>query len=128
MSDGFKANANFFKLSFLDKNEVALGKRFKELIPVLWMKAGAIGKCPEIQAENTEMIVFPENKFAILNDESAYLNFVIELENHPEIETVYIVTDSERAYMDMIQDMKDKKTYQLYRDYLDNFRINSNRR
>lgn len=43
MADGFKANAAFFKLGFLDKNAVALGRQFKELLPVLWLKAGAHG-------------------------------------------------------------------------------------
>lgn len=40
MADGFKANAAFFKLGFLDKNAVALGRQFKEMLPTLWMKAG----------------------------------------------------------------------------------------
>ncbi|MBQ3703831.1 MAG: hypothetical protein II885_13910 [Oscillospiraceae bacterium] len=42
MADGFKANAAFFKLGFLDKNAVALGRQFKERLPTLWMKAGAM--------------------------------------------------------------------------------------
>lgn len=41
MADGFKANAAFFKLGFLDKNAVALGRQFKEMLPTLWMKARA---------------------------------------------------------------------------------------
>ena len=35
MSEGFAANAAFFKLGFLDKTAVALGRQFKELLPVL---------------------------------------------------------------------------------------------
>ena len=34
MADGFKANAAFFKLGFLDKDFVALGRQFKELLPM----------------------------------------------------------------------------------------------
>ena len=37
MSDGFKANAAFFKLGFLNPGAVALGRKFEELLPVLWM-------------------------------------------------------------------------------------------
>ena len=48
MADGFKANAAFFKLGFLDKNAVALGRQFKEMLPTLWMKAGAHGACPAL--------------------------------------------------------------------------------
>jgi adenine-specific DNA-methyltransferase len=128
MADGFKANAVFFKLGFLDKNAVALGRQFKELIPVLWMKAGAIGECPTLHEEQPKMLVLPQNRFAVLADERYFMEFVEELDKHPEIETVYIVTDSDRAYRDMIAFMDGKKTYQLYRDYLDNFRINSVRR
>lgn len=125
MADGFKANAAYFKLGFLDKNFVALGKQFKELLSVFWMKAGAIGKCPVIESEELpDMLVLPENKFAVLIDETAYKRFVAEIEKHPEIKTIYIVTDSENAYKEMIRGFEDKDTYQLYRDYLDNFRIN----
>ena len=128
MADGFKANAAYFKLGFLDKNFVALGKQFKELLSVFWMKAGAIGKCPTIESEELpDMLVLPENKFAVLIDETAYKRFVAEIEKHPEIKTIYIVTDSENAYKDMIRCFEDKDTYQLYRDYLDNFRINVER-
>lgn len=127
-SDGFKANAAFFKLGFLDKNEVALGKQFKELIPLLWMKAGAIGQCPVITDSNPSMLILPENSFAVLSDEKMYLEFIEEIDKYPSIRTVYIVTDSESGYRDMISMLQDKNTYQLYRDYLDNFRINSVRR
>ena len=129
MSDGFKANAIFFKLGFLDRTDVALGRQFKEMLPTLWMKAGAVGPCPEIDAESIpEFMVLPENKFAVLIDERYYLDFITKLDEHPEVKTVYIVTDSDAGYRDMISGLEDKDTYQLYRDYLDNFRINSVRR
>ena len=128
MSDGFKANASFFKLSFLDKSAVELGMELKQLVPVLWMKAGAYGKCPSLNDSNLGILVYPENRFAVLLDERSYLEFVEMLERYPEIETVYIATDSDRAYRDMIAFMDGKTTYQLYRDYLDHFRINSVRR
>ena len=128
MADGFKANAAFFTLGFLDKNAVALGRQFKEMLPTLWMKAGAIGRCPAIGEETPAMLVLPENHFAVLVDETQYMAFVEALDAHPEIETVFIVTDSESGYRDMIAPLHGKQTYQLYRDYLDNFRINSVRR
>lgn len=74
------------------------------------------------------MMVLPENRFAVLIDEKYYLEFITELDKNPEIKTVYIVTDSEAGFRDMISGLEDKDTYQLYRDYLDNFRINSVRR
>ncbi|MDD6587437.1 MAG: DNA methyltransferase [Anaerobutyricum hallii] len=128
MMDGFKANAAFFKLGFLDKNAVALGQQFKELLPVLWMKAGCIGLCPQLDTkELPSLLMLPKNHFAVLLDEMYYLEFDAQLMKYPEIKTVYIITDSELAYRNMIQGYECKECYQLYRDYLDNFRINTGR-
>jgi adenine specific DNA methylase mod len=128
MSDGFKTNAILYKLSFLDKTSVALGRQFKELLPVLWMKSDAIGRCPELEINDIpDMMILPENKMAILNDEIYYSEFDEEIQKNPEIKTVFIVTDSESAYREMIRHYDDKECYQLYRDYLDNFRINIGR-
>ncbi len=127
MSEGFKANAAFFKLGFLDKTAIALGRQFKEMLPTLWMKAGAIGACPTVRGDIPDMLILPENKFAVLIDEMSYLNFEKQIAEHPEINTIYIVTDSEPGYREMIAGFEGKQTYQLYRDYLDNFRINTGR-
>lgn len=126
MADGFKANAAFFKLGFLDKNAVALGRQFKELLPVLWLKAGTHGPCPLLEeaAEVPAMLVLPENHFAVLTDESQYEAFAAQVNGEDSITTVYIVTDSEPGYREMISGLHAEDTYQLYRDYLDNFRIN----
>lgn len=128
MADGFKANAAFFKLGFLDKNAVALGRQFKEMLPTLWMKAGAHGACPNIGKTVPEMLILPENRMAVLVDERVYMAFAEKLDEHPEIETVFLVTDSDSGYRDMISGLNVKESYQLYRDYLDNFRINAVRR
>ncbi|MBR5693194.1 MAG: site-specific DNA-methyltransferase [Fibrobacter sp.] len=129
MSAGFKANAAFFHLGFLDKNAVAIGRQFKELLPLLWMKAGAIGPCPKLPMNKPlpEYIILPENRFAVLIDENAFHPFSKELAKAPEIDVAYIVTDSERGYRQMISKLNIETTFQLYRDYLDNFRINKAR-
>ena len=126
MADGFKANAAFFKLGFLDKNAVALGRQFKELLPVLWLKAGAHGPCPSLEeaAEAPDMLVLPVNRFAVLTDESQYETFAAQVNGEEAITTVYIVTDSEPGYREMVSGLHAEDCYQLYRDYLDNFRIN----
>ncbi len=125
MADGFKANAAYFKLGFLDKNAVALGRQFKEMLPTLWMKAGAIGQCPVSDGDAVEdMMLFPQNRFAVLTEETAFPEFAEALKKYPEIETVYIITDYEPGYCTMAKALNVKQTYQLYRDYLDNFRIN----
>ena len=129
MAEGFKANAAYFKLGFLDKTSVALGRQFRQMIPTLWMKAGSHGPCPDLQDGTVpQMMICRENRFAVLNDETAYASFAESVNAIPEIETVYIVTDSNAGYREMIAGLKAENTYQLYRDYLDNFRINVGRK
>lgn len=128
LAEGFKANAAFFKLSFLNKTDVALGRQFKEMLPALWMKAGACGPCPRLVHEKTPaMLILPENRFAVLADESVFSAFEAEVNDAPEIETVYIITDYEAGYSAMAKNLNAPHIYQLYRDYLDNFRINVGR-
>ena len=126
-AEGFKTNAIFFKLGFLDKTAVALGMQFKQLLPVLWMKAGCVGNLPEIRNDTPDMLVLPDNRFAILINENAFASFEEELQQHPEIQTAFIVTDYEANYRAMVKSLNVETSYQLYRDYLDNFRINHGR-
>lgn len=126
MADGFAANAAYYKLTFLDKDKVSLGAQLNELLPILWMKAGAHGVCP-IHVEG-EYKVFADNKMAILSDEFAIDELKEALQDKPEVETVYIIEDSEENYRALAASLNVKQTYQLYRDYLDNFKINIERK
>lgn len=129
MAEGFKTNAVFFKLGFLDKTTVSLGRQFRELLPVIWMKAGAIGHCPSLDTEQLPtMMILSENKFAVLLDENYFSEFEKKVNQDSNIETVFIVTDYEAGYRTMIQSLAVENAYQLYRDYLDNFRINQGRK
>lgn len=127
MADGFRANAAFFKLGFLDKTTVALGMQFKEMLPLLWMKSGAVGPCPELEESNPDMLILPRNQFAVLLNENMFSAFAEKLKEAPEIQTVFLVTDYEVNYRSMVKELQIQNTYQLYRDYLDNFRINHGR-
>lgn len=128
MKDGFEANCIFFKLDFLDKTQVALGRQFRELLTILWMKAGGEGQCPTLSTDEVPgMMILPENRFAVLTDEKAFGEFVGRVNQEDDIRMVYLVVDSESMFKDMARCFRDKQTCQLYRDYLDNFRINQTR-
>jgi len=127
MADGFKANAAFFKLGFLDSTAVSLGMRFSEM-PTLWLKTGAKGKCPELTGEQMpDMLILPENQFAVLINENSFADFAEKLAEHPEIQTVFLATDYEVNYQSMVKNLNVTEAYQLYRDYLDHFRMNRGR-
>lgn len=128
MADGFKANAAFFKLGFLDPTAVSLGMRFSEMLPTLWLKTGAKGKCPELTGEQIpDMLILPENQFAVLINENTFADFAEKLAEHPEIQTVFLATDYEVNYQSMVKNLNVTEAYQLYRDYLDHFRVNRGR-
>lgn len=127
MSDGFEANCEYFRLGFLDKDQVSLGRQFKEILPLLWMKAGAIGRRPEIEEEDPVMLILPENHFAVLVEEAAYSSFAKEIKKYDNIDMIFFVTNSESAYHEMAADIGVKNTYQLYRDYIENFMIGARR-
>lgn len=104
MADGFKANAAFFKLGFLDPTAVSLGMRFSEMLPTLWLKTGAKGKCPELTGEQMpDMLILPENQFAVLINENTFADFAEKLAEHPEIQTVFLATDYEVNYQSMVK-------------------------
>ena len=128
MCDGFAANAEYFKLGFLDKSSVALGQQFREILPMLWLKAGAVGKRPVLaDGELPDMLVPESSNFAVLIDERYFGAFLAEIEARPDIEYVYLVTNSEDAYREMGSRIRTRNVTQLYRDYIDNFVINSRR-
>ncbi len=126
MADGFKANCEYFKLDFLDRNRVSLGTQFCEILPLLWLKSGAVGKRPEVAAE-PQMLVLPKNRFAVLVDEAAFAEFAKQVAECDSIDTVYFVTNSEAAFHEMSANIGVKNTHQLYREYIDNFVIGARR-
>jgi len=128
MSEGFSANVEYFKLGFLDRNTVSLGQQFHAIWPLLWLKAGAIGERPELAGKKLpDMLIQPQNSFAVLLNENLYGSFAEALLKAENIGTVYFVTNSEEAFREMSEGIGIERTYQLYRDYIDNFVIGSRR-
>ena len=124
MSGGFSANCDYYKLDFLDKESVSNGQQFRAILPLLWMKAGAFHQCPQLDGEKEpDMLILPENRFAVLLNEAMCGEFADQLSELDQIDTVYLVTNSEENYREMLKDIEVKAAYQLYRDYLDNFVI-----
>lgn len=134
MSAGFAANLAYFKLDFLDKNRVALKRAFREILPLLWLKAGAVGARPELSARADEPVVFaPEgNNFAVLLNEGRMAKLLQTLSGRKGLSHVFIVTDADESFKAMATEVVDAlgkenpglEVVQLYRDYLVNFMIN----
>lgn len=126
MSDGLPENFEYFQLDFLDKDQVALKKQFREILPLLWMRAGCVGPRPELPARkpNPQYLIPEHSNFAVLLDEMQFRAFKKELAARHDVGEVFLVTDSHEAFQEMAAQLTVPRVVQLYRDYLENFMIN----
>ena len=136
MSAGFAANLAYFKLDFLDPERVSLRRAFREILPLLWLKAGAVGPRPELKRGEPEPALFaPEgSNFVVLLDETRMDRLLKALGGRAGLSHMFIVTDADESFKSMAQDVREVaekanpglQVVQLYRDYLLNFMINQN--
>jgi len=77
IAEGFAANLAYFKLDFLDKDRVEVGAAFQEILPLLWLKAGAIGPRPELPSGPLPDWFAPDGAtFAVLLHEARIKGFL----------------------------------------------------
>ncbi|MGC9396855.1 MAG: site-specific DNA-methyltransferase, partial [Anaerolineae bacterium] len=126
MREGFPANLEYFKLDFLEKDQVALGLQFRAILPLLWLRAGAVGPRPTLPPGEAipAMLVPAHNPFAVLVDETRFAEFKAAVAMRDDLTHVFLITDSQDAYQEMAAQLDAPHIIQLYRDYLENFAIN----
>ncbi len=124
MSAGFEENAQYLKLDFLDPADVKRGDMYEAILPILWMMAGA-SRGLEL-SKGQGKYHFPKGcPFCVLLREDHFKEFAGKLAERPEITHVFLVTDSVEAFHEMGSQVgKGKRCVQLYKSYLDNFKIN----
>jgi adenine-specific DNA-methyltransferase len=124
MSAGFEENAQYLKLDFLDPADVGRGERYEAILPILWMMAGAAGELE--LCKGSGKYHFPKGgPFCVLLKEDHFKEFAAKLAERPDISLAFLVTDSVEAFHEMGGHIgKGKRCVQLYKSYLDNFKIN----
>ncbi len=126
---GFAVNLAYFKLDFLEPTEVAMGKQFAAILPMLWMMAGAKGVRPEAPDAHAHWLIPDGCPFAVLMREGRFREFIAKTEGRTDLTHVFLVTNSDSAYHDMRSDLPEHiEVVQLYKNYLENFKINTQRR
>ncbi len=119
---GFEENVEFFRLDYLDSEQVELGHCFDAIHPLLWFAAGGLGQRPGTRAEQSFMIV-PESRYAVLFRDEAFRDFEDALAQHDAITHVFLVTDSEEALAEMRERVgAGRQIVMLYRDFLRHYR------
>jgi len=125
MREGFDENIEYFRLDFLDPDEVARGEAFKAILPILWMVAGCRGEREDSKG-STPWFIPKHSPFAVLIQEKQFRTFREKLAERKDIEWVFLITDSEENFSQMRRTLGRKyECHQLYKSYLENFRINT---
>ena len=95
MRDGFPTNLEYLRLDFLDKDHEALGRQFREILPILWLRVGAIGLRLELPRNKPipAMVIPEHNRFAVLVDEARFADFTTELESRDDLTHAFLVTN-----------------------------------
>lgn len=124
LSAGFPENAAMFSLDFLNPADVKRGDTYGAILPILWMMAGASGDLE--LSKGSGKYHFPKGcPFAVLLQEDFFKEFAAKLSERADITHVFLVTDSVEAFHEMLSDVgKERRCVQLYKSYLDNFKIN----
>lgn len=127
LAKGFDENLAYFKLDFLDPNEVAIGSKFERVLPILWQMAGAQGQL-SLSSDRQPFYIPDASPFAVLVKERYFSEFQAAIAERPDITHVFLVTDSEEAFREMSEEIAgERETFMLYKNYLDNFRLNIER-
>ncbi|WP_430648098.1 site-specific DNA-methyltransferase [Agromyces sp. GXS1127] len=120
---GYDENVAFLKLDYLDRDDIAADDAFRQIAQLLWVKAGGRGP---IITERAGSFAAPEGaNYAVLFKVGEWAPFVEHINAHPEIETVYVVSDSESTYGPIVRALRPGlAAFRLYENYLTNFEIN----
>lgn len=125
MADGFEANARYFSLEYLNPTMVEYGYAFSRLAPLLWLRAGQVGEVITTLPDRGWDLT---NRYAVIENCDDAAAFTTEVEAHPGITHVYIITDSASVYQRVARGLDENiQAIQLYESYLANFAINASR-
>jgi adenine-specific DNA-methyltransferase len=124
MADGFATNLEYFRLDFLDPQEIQMGRQFSAILPILWMMAGSRGPRPDAPDAHAPWLLPDGCPFVVLMQETRFKEFVRHVESRSDLTHVFIVTNSQDTVYKLRHEWPELHVVQLYKDYLENFRIN----
>jgi hypothetical protein len=119
---GYQENVRFFRLDYLSHDEVELGRHYAEIAPLLWLASGARGSW-ELESQGQAWFIPSGAAYAVLFDVTQLPAFRRALDACPDVQRVFIVTDSEVAFTEAHEFLGGERwrPTMLYRDYLNGF-------
>lgn len=124
MADGFEENVEFFTLTYEAPLRVASNREFAKISPLLWMRAGSRGR----RIDDISIGWDVADSYGVLADLDHTEDFLKAVAANANLEIAYIVTDEERLFESVAQELPDHvEPVRLYEAYLRNFEIESGR-
>lgn len=121
MSEGFEENAAFFTLTYETPISVSHHRAFAQIAPLLWLRAGAIGRCIDTLPETGWDVA---DSYGIVVDLDHAIDFCTAVQKTDGLRVAYVVTDDDRRFQSVARHLPDAvEVVQLYEDYLLNFRF-----
>lgn len=119
MADGFEENAEFFTLTYEDRNAINHNLAYERIAPMLWMQAGAQGlRIEKLPAEGWAVA----DTYGLLINVDKATPFIHAVNHSSGLRFAYIVTDDDRRFQSIAKRLRDcVQPVRLYESYLTNF-------
>ena len=119
MANGFEENAEFFTLTYETPVAVSYQTAFARIAPLLWLRAGSVGRRIEKQPAAGWDVV---DSYGLLVELDKATDFLKVARRAEGLRIAYIVTDDERRFQALARRLPEGvKAIRLYESYLTNF-------
>nr|WP_276559496.1 DNA methyltransferase [Aeromonas salmonicida] len=119
MADGFEENAEFFTLTYEAKSAVNHNLAYARIAPMLWLRAGAQGRCIEKLPPGGWAVA---DTYGLLTEVDQVTPFIDAVSAESGLRIAYIVTDDDRRFQAIAKRLPDGvEPVRLYESYLSNF-------
>lgn len=119
MADGFEENAAFMTLTYESPWLVGNDKAFERIAPMLWLRAGGRGEM--IRDVDAGWAV--TDVYGIVRDLDQTAAFVDAVRARKDVRTVFVVTDDEGRFQQVVAELPGLDHVRLYAEYLRNFEL-----
>jgi adenine-specific DNA-methyltransferase len=121
--EGFLENVEFFSLTYEAPLRVASNREFQRIAPMLWLRAGARGRCIYDISAGWDVA----DAYGVLADLDRTQEFLKSIASDGVV-LAYVVTDEDRLFESIAQQLREHVApVRLYESYLRNFEIESGR-
>ncbi len=119
MSEGFEENAEFFTLTYETALSVDHNLAFARIAPMLWLRAGSIGRRIDELPANGWAVV---DSYGLLVDVDSATPFIKAVTNAQGLRIAFVVTDDDRRFQSIARRLPEGlEPVRLYESYLTNF-------